>query len=88
MIEKELILENRVGLHARPAAKLVETSNRFESKITVDYNGRTANAKSILNILALGAEHGAKIKVSVEGNDEEAAMQAIEELISNRFYEE
>ncbi len=88
MIEKELILENRVGLHARPAAKLVETSNKFESKITIHYKDRDANAKSILNILALGAEHGAKIKVSVDGNDEEAAMQAIEELISNRFYEE
>jgi len=88
MREKELTLENKVGLHARPAAKLVETSNKFESKITISYNGKHANAKSILNILALGAEHGAKIKVSVEGSDEQDAMQAIEELISNRFYEE
>lgn len=88
MIEREFVLENRVGLHARPAAKLVETSNRFKSRITVSHNGRDANAKSILNILALGAEHGSKIRVRTEGEDEESAMNAIEDLVANKFYED
>jgi len=88
MIEREFVLENRVGLHARPAAKLVETSNKFKSRITVSCNGRDANAKSILNILALGAEHGSKITARTEGEDEETAMKAIEDLVANRFYED
>jgi len=88
MIDREMVLENKVGLHARPAAKLVETSNRFKSKITISYNGKQANAKSILNILALGAEHGARIKIRAEGEDEDRAVKALEELIANRFYED
>ena len=88
MIERDFVLENMVGLHARPAAKLVETAGKFSSKIMISYNGREANARSILKVLALGAEHGAMINVRIEGEDEGEAARAIEELVAHRFYED
>jgi phosphotransferase system HPr (HPr) family protein len=88
MIERDFVLENKVGLHARPAAKLVEAAGKFSSKIMISYNGKEANARSILKVLALGAEHGARINVRIEGEDEGEAVRAIEELVANRFYED
>jgi Phosphotransferase System HPr (HPr) Family len=88
VIKKEFILENKVGLHARPAAKLVETVNKFESNVVITKNNREANGKSILHVLALGAERGDKILVKVNGEDEENAMNEIENLVKSKFYEE
>ena len=88
MIKKEFVLENKVGLHARPAAKLVETINKFESDVVIIKNEREANGKSILNVLALGAERGDMILIKVNGKDEEKAMNGIEDLIKSKFHEE
>jgi phosphocarrier protein HPr len=81
----ELILEikNKVGLHARPAALFVQTANGFKSAINVKLDTKTVNAKSILNILTLGANHGSVITITAEGEDAEQALLALKELHNN-----
>jgi phosphocarrier protein HPr len=85
----ELILEikNKVGLHARPAALFVQTANGFKSAINVKLDTKTVNAKSILNILTLGANHGSVITITAEGEDAEQALLALKELHDNNFGE-
>lgn len=87
MIERELEILNRLGLHARAAAKLVHVSSPFESQITVSQNGEEVDAKSILGILLLAAPQGTQVVVRCDGNDEESAMEAIVELFADRFGE-
>jgi len=88
MQEITLVIRNKVGLHARPAALFVQTANRFKSKVVAIKDGREANAKSILSILTLGAEQGAVVTVRAEGEDEVEAVQALKELVENNFGEE
>lgn len=88
MQRKEFVIQNKVGLHARPAAVLVQTANKFKSDITVEKDGKVVSAKSILGVLSLGAEKGSVITVETNGTDEEEAMKAIEELLNNRFGDE
>ncbi|MCD6427507.1 MAG: HPr family phosphocarrier protein [Caldisericaceae bacterium] len=88
MLKKDFIIQNKVGLHARPASLFVQTANKFKSNITVEKDGNKVNAKSILGILSLGAEKGAHITIEIEGEDEEAAMQALTQLIGSNFGEE
>jgi len=88
MIHKKLQVINKLGLHARAAAKLVQTAAKFESHIEISRNGRTANAKSIMGVMMLAASVHSWVEVTVQGNDEENAMSAIEALISHRFGEE
>ena len=80
-------LLNKVGLHARPASQFVQTAARFASSVTVEYNSKKANAKSILQVLSLGAGGGAEISISAEGADAEAAIAAIQQLIADKFGE-
>lgn len=80
-------LLNKVGLHARPASQFVQTAARFASSVTVEYNSKKANAKSILQVLSLGAGGGAEISISAEGADAEAAIAALQQLIANKFGE-
>jgi len=87
MISKNFVLQNRVGLHARPAAKLVEAAGKFGSEVTIINGQKIANAKSILGVLALGAEMGTEVEIDIEGEDEAAAMAEIEKLINNNFGE-
>ncbi len=87
MPELMLEIKNKVGLHARPAALFVQMANRFNSTITVKLDSKTVNAKSILNILTLGANHGAVITVTAEGEDAEQALTAFKELHANNFGE-
>ncbi len=87
MLVGEFTVNNKVGLHARPAANFVQTSCKFKSKITVIKDGKEVNAKSIVSVLSLGAERGSKIVVKVEGVDEQEAMEAIKALIENNFGE-
>jgi len=87
-MKKELIIQNKVGLHARPAALFVQTANKFKSDITVAKDGIKVNAKSILGVLSLGAEKGAHIIIETDGEDEKEAMQALETLIEDKFGEE
>lgn len=86
-IEKTLVLVNKVGLHARPASLWVQTAGRFKAKITVVSSGRTANAKSILEVMQLGARYGAELAVTAEGDDAAAAIAALAELVQSRFGE-
>lgn len=83
----KVILLNKVGLHARPASQFVQTAARFASSVTVEYNSKKANAKSILQVLSLGAGGGAEISISAEGADAEAAIAALQQLIANKFGE-
>jgi len=88
MFKKDFVIKNKVGLHARPAAVFVQTANKFKSNIFVEKDGKNVSAKSILGVLSLGAEKGATISVEIEGSDEEEAMNAISELIANKFGDE
>jgi phosphotransferase system HPr (HPr) family protein len=80
-------LLNKVGLHARPASQFVQTAARFASSVTVEYNAKKANAKSILQVLSLGAGGGAEISILAEGADAEAAVAALQQLIADKFGE-
>jgi phosphotransferase system HPr (HPr) family protein len=88
VIEKETEIVNRLGLHARAAAKLVHTAGGFQSKVTVEKDGEEVDAKSILGILLLAAAQGSQVKIRCDGADEEQALRAVTDLISNRFDEE
>jgi phosphocarrier protein len=88
MVQKEFIIQNKVGLHARPAAIFVQMATNFKSKITVEKDGKEVNAKSILGVLSFGAEQGAIITIAAEGEDEQEVLKTFEELIENKFGEE
>lgn len=85
MLRKTLKVTNEAGIHARPAAAVVETCARFKSHVSFTKGDIRANAKSIMNIMLLAAEYGAEIMVEVEGPDEAEAMAAVEKLFANRF---
>lgn len=89
MIEQQVEIVNRLGLHARAAAKLVHVANQFECDVHVSKDGgEEADAKSILGILLLAAPQGSMIAVRCDGSDEAVAMAAITGLIADRFGEE
>ncbi|HEX4495598.1 MAG TPA: HPr family phosphocarrier protein [Thermoanaerobaculia bacterium] len=88
MVERETEIVNRLGLHARAAAKLVHTAGSFQSRVTVLKDGEEVDAKSILGILLLAAGQGSQVVVRAEGQDEAEALQAVTALIANRFDEE
>ena len=85
--QETLTLLNKVGLHARPASKFVQTAAHFASTITVFCGARQANAKSILQVLSLGAGGGAEITLHAEGADADAALEALKQLIADKFGE-
>ena len=82
------IIRNRLGLHARAAALLVKTANRFVSEITIEKDGLEVNGKSIMGILMLAAAKGSKITLKAEGRDSVQAMRTLGELFENKFDEE
>ncbi|HKV11569.1 MAG TPA: HPr family phosphocarrier protein [Thermoanaerobaculia bacterium] len=88
MIEREIEIVNRLGLHARAAAKLVHTAGGFQSRVTVAKDGEEVDAKSILGVLLLAASQGTRVVVRSDGADEEQAMKAVTDLIADRFGEE
>lgn len=88
MIERDAEIVNRLGLHARAAAKLVHTAGGYKSRVTVLKDGEEVDAKSILGILLLAAGQGSQVRIRCEGEDEAAALEAVTSLISNRFDEE
>ena len=87
MIERTVKLENRLGLHARAAAKLVHLAAGFESKVTLARDGDEVDGKSILGLLLLAASQGSEILVRVDGTDEKDAFAALQNLIDRRFDE-
>lgn len=88
MIEREVEIVNRLGLHARAAAKLVHTAGGFQSRVTVAKDGEEVDAKSILGVLLLAASQGTRVVIRSDGADEEKAMEAVTGLIADRFGEE
>jgi phosphocarrier protein len=87
-LSRELVIVNRKGLHARATAKFVQCCEKFDAEITVSKDGETVGGSSIMGILTLGAGMGSKIVVSATGPDAEAALNALAELVANRFGEE
>jgi len=87
MIEKEIVIQNRLGLHARAAAKFVHTANNFKSKITLAKGSRRIDGKSILGILMLAAAQGTELTLRVEGPDEREACRGLVDLIDGKFGE-
>lgn len=87
MTRRQVQIANRLGLHARAAARFVQTAAGFEAKITAGRDGRVMDGKSILGILLLGASRGTTIEISADGADEEAAVEALVKLVESRFGE-
>ncbi len=81
------LVDNAIGLHARPAATFVQTAMRFKSRIVLRAGEREADAKSLLGVLGLGVRQGTEVEVRAEGNDAEQAVRALLELARNRFGE-
>ncbi len=88
MIERTLTIDNKHGLHARPAAHLVKTAGQFKSNVKLFKDGLEVNAKSIMGVMMLAAEPGSEVLLQVEGVDEEEAFAAIKELFDKKFHEE
>ena len=88
MIEESLKIINKHGLHARPAAQFVKIAGKFNSDIKVIKDGLEVNGKSIMGIMMLAAEPGSEITLLIEGDDEQEAIHALTELISQKFYED
>ncbi len=87
-ITRELVILNRYGLHARPAALFVKTSNRFKADVWVEKDGEEVNGKSIMGLMMLAAGHGSKLRISAAGADAEKFLREIEELVAKRFHED
>jgi phosphocarrier protein HPr len=88
MLEFETRVNNKIGMHLRAAGEFVKLVTKFSSDVTVIKNGRRANGKSILGLASLAIGRGSTITIVLDGEDEKEARVAIEELITNNFYEE
>ncbi|PID43936.1 MAG: phosphocarrier protein HPr [Gammaproteobacteria bacterium] len=88
MQQQEVTIINQLGLHARAAAKLVATASRFEGAVRITKENKTVDAKSIMSVMMLAASIGTPVIVETEGQDEQQAMQAVVDLINDRFGEE
>ena len=88
MARRDFTIQNKLGIHARPAAQFVKMANRFKCEITVEKDGEEVDGKSIMGLMMLVAGHGSVIVVCAEGEDEEAALEAIGDLIGRKFEED
>ena len=88
MSEEEVQVQNRLGLHARAAAKFVHVANGFGARITVTKDGTRVDGKSILGLLTLAAARGSRLRVAAEGEDAAAAVRALADLVRSRFGED
>lgn len=87
MINRQIDIINKLGLHARAAAKFVACASHFESNVHLTHNSQKVNGKSIMGVMMLAAAQGTTLTLSIDGKDEESAMVALEELVKNRFEE-
>lgn len=85
MLEKQVTVKNRLGIHARPSALLVQAASKFASEITLEKDGLAINGKSIMGVMMLAAEVGAVIKVRIDGDDEVEAFKKMVEMIESHF---
>ena len=88
MVSRAVMVVNQLGMHARAAAKFVHLAARFESRVRVARQEREMDGKSIMGLLLLAAARGTTIRISADGTDEEAAVQALVELVENGFGED
>jgi len=87
MCSREVVVNNQVGLHARPATFFIQKANEFRSSIWIEKDERRVNAKSLLGVLSLGIVRGTAIILTADGADEEAAVNALADLIASDFSE-
>lgn len=85
MFVKEIVVQNQVGLHARPATFFIQKANEFKSSIWIERDERKANAKSLLGVLSLGVTKGVTVTISANGPDEEDAVNNLVDLITSDF---
>lgn len=88
MVEEQYIIENKLGIHARPASEIVKIASKFQSNILLAGNNKEANAKSILAVMSMGIKTRQEIRICADGTDEVEAMKALSELIADNFHEE
>ncbi|HFD86507.1 MAG TPA: HPr family phosphocarrier protein [Gammaproteobacteria bacterium] len=88
MISRKIRIINKLGLHARAAAKLVACTSQFQSSIEIERRGRKVNGKSIMGVMMLAAANGSEIDIHLDGPDEQQALEAVESLINARFDEQ
>jgi len=88
VIEKVLTVRNRAGIHARPAALIAQTANKFASEITLEKDSATVNAKSIMGVITMAAGYNTTLTLKAEGDDEGDAVEAIFNLFESKFEEE
>ena len=88
MIKAEILIRNKLGLHARAATKLVELASQFRCHITLTRGGREVNAKSIMGVMMLAAAKNTSVTIAADGVDQAAAIAALEELINDKFGED
>ncbi|AEE17546.1 HPr family phosphocarrier protein [Treponema brennaborense] len=88
MTEKIVTVRNRAGIHARPAALIAQTANKFASEVLLERDDTTVNAKSIMGVITMAAGYNTTLTVRASGSDEAAAVQAIYSLFENKFEEE
>ena len=86
-VERQVEIVNRAGMHARPAAEFVKTAGRFTSHVTAEKDGLEVNGKSIMGVLMLAAEQGSTLLLSARGEDAQAAVDALADLVSRGFEE-
>lgn len=87
MIKQDIVIINKLGLHARASTKLTQTASQFAAEIWIERNGRKVNAKSIMGVMMLAAAKGSTVTLEASGDDEIAAIAALEALINNYFGE-
>ena len=86
-VVKKIEIKNKLGVHARAAALLVQTVNRFSAQVTISKDGQTTDGRSIMGVLTLAATQGSTIEVEAAGRDAEQAVKALEKLVERRFNE-
>lgn len=87
MLSKEVVVQNQVGLHARPATFFIQKANEFKSSVWVEKDERKVNAKSLLGVLSLGITKGTTINIIADGSDEKDAVEVLVHLIASNFAE-
>ena len=87
MISKEIVVQNQVGLHARPATFFIQKANEFTASVWISKDERKVNAKSLLGVLSLGITRGTAVTVIADGADEDAAVEALTSLVASNFAE-
>ena len=88
MVERVIMIQNRLGLHARAAAMFVQTASKYASEVTMEKDGVEVNGKSIMGLMMLAAAKGSDVTIRAKGSDEAEAVAGIEDLIRQKFHEE